>query len=141
MIEHRAVPGAADRKRNRSDQARPRACDETRRGGCGADSTDADKGTHDMAQIVRIDRNDLAEGNGDNVEQAAIEIQVLEMEYALVCEMAFVAGDYQFAVVMLNTFVIGNGIVPERAKSGDGQRTKQQHSGDVMRIETRHPLH
>ena len=37
-----------------------------------------------MTQVVRIDRDRMAEGDGNDVEQAAIEIKVLEAEDALV---------------------------------------------------------
>ncbi len=77
-----------DAQADRGDQARARTRDQSRRRRSGADPADADQRAQDMAQIVRIDRDQMTEGDGNDVEQAAIEIKVLEAEDALVRKAA-----------------------------------------------------
>ena len=61
----------------------------------------------------------MTEGDGNDVEQATIEIKVLEAEDALLREAAGVIGNDQRAVTLLHTFIIGDGVILEGAKRDD----------------------
>ncbi len=119
VVEHGAVPRAADAQADRGDQARARTRDHSRGRRSGSDPADADQCAEDMAQIIGIDRDQMTEGDGNDVEQAAVEIKVLEAEDALVREAAGIIGDDQLAVVMLHAFIVGDGVILEGAKRDD----------------------
>src|ERR1019366_9607686 len=79
----------------------------------------------------------MAEHDGDDIEQTAIEIKVLEFEQALVGKAAGVIGDDQFAVVMLDAFVVGDRVVLEGAERDDNKRGDQGQGRDVIGIGAR----
>ena len=81
----------------------------------------------------------MAEGDGNHIEQATIEIKVLEVEYALIPEAAGIIGDDQFAVVMLNAFIVGDRIVFESAQRDDGECGDENDGGDIIDAEVRGP--
>src|SRR5260370_34219652 len=92
-----------------------------------------------MAKVVRIDRDRMTEVDGNDVEQAPVEIKVLETEDALVREAARIIGDDQFGVVMLHAFIVGDRIVFV-SKQGDDDEGGQKHDGgDIMGFEARDP--
>ena len=124
-------------QRDRGDQARARTRDQSRGRRSGADPADAHHRAEDMTQIIGIDRDQMAEGDGDDVEQAAIEIKVFEGEDALVPEAAAIIGDDQFAVVMLHAFIVGDRVVLEGAQRDDDERGDQRDGGDITGVEAR----
>ena len=85
-----------------------------------------------MTQIVGIDREQMAQGDGNDVEQAAIKIKVIEMKYAEVTKPAHVVGDDQLAVMVLNTLVVGDRVIPEGAERDDDECRYQNASHDVI---------
>src|SRR5665811_1261281 len=113
--------------------------DRPRGGRGGADPADADQRTQDMAQIKGIDRDQMAEGDGNDIEQPAIEKKVLEAEYALVPEPAGIIGDDQLAVMMLNAFIVGNRIILEGAQRDDHEPGDKDNGGEIISVETRDP--
>ena len=68
VVEHCAVPRAAADQRDRGDQARARTRDQSCRRRSGTDPPNADQRTQDVTQIVRVDRDQVREGDGNNVE-------------------------------------------------------------------------
>ena len=72
-----------------------------------------------MAQIIGIDRDQMTEDDGNDVEQAAVEIEVLKAEDALVRQAAGIIGNDQLAVALLHLFIIGDGVILEGAKRDD----------------------
>ncbi|WP_456659098.1 hypothetical protein [Bradyrhizobium sp. JR3.5] len=92
-----------------------------------------------MAQIVGIDRNQVAQDNSDDVEKAAVEIQVVEAEEALVFEAAGIIGNDQFAVVMLNGLVVGDRIIPEGAKREGDEPGNEDNGRDIVDVGTADP--
>ncbi len=92
-----------------------------------------------MAKVVRIDRDRMTEGDGNDVEQAPVEIKVLETEDALVREAARIIGDDQFGVVILHALIVGDRIVFV-SKQDDDDEGGQKHDGcDIMGFEARDP--
>ena len=139
VVEHGAVPRAAGAERDRGDQGGARTRDQPRRCRRGADPADADQRAQDMAQVIGIDRNEMAEQDGGDIEQAAIEIQVLEVEDAEIVKAAGVVGDDQFAVVMLDAFIVGDRVVLEGAQRDHDQRGDQRDGGDIPGVAAREP--
>ena len=66
-----AAPCAADAESDRGNQGGARSGDQPRRRCSGADAADADQRAENMAQIIRIDRDQMAKRNGNQIEQAA----------------------------------------------------------------------
>src|SRR5438477_216101 len=91
-----------------------------------------------MAQIIWIEEDQMTKGHGNDVEQAAVEIKVLKIEYALIAEPARIISDDQFAIVVLHAFVVGDRIVPEGAQHEDdeagekGDEGVQHHYGELI---------
>ena len=137
VVEHGAVPRAADAQAGRGDQARARTRDQARGRRSGADPADADQRAQDMAQIIRIDRDQMAEGDGNDIEQPAIEKKVLEAEYALVPEAAGIIGDDQLAVMMLNRLIVGDRVVLEGTQRDDNERGDKDERGAIIGAEAR----
>src|ERR1700730_15175092 len=92
-----------------------------------------------MAQIVGIDRDKMAEADGNDIEHASIEIKVLEAEEALVPEAARIVGDDQFAVVMLHSFIVGDRIALVGQQRDEHERRQEHDGGDIMGLEERDP--
>src|SRR3984893_12487700 len=92
-----------------------------------------------MANVVRVDRDRMTEGDGTDVEQAPVEIKVLETEDALVREAARIIGDDQFGVVMLDTFIVGDRIVFVSKQCDDAEGGQEHDGGDVVAFEARDP--
>ena len=80
VIEHPAVPDAADGKQRGGDQARARAGDQTRRRPGGGDAADAEEGAEEMADVIDVERHCLGDERRHDVEQSAVEIEILERE-------------------------------------------------------------
>lgn len=74
-----------------------------------------------MAQLVLVDRQDLRKAEGGDVEQSAVEIEIVEFEQRLVREAAFVIGDDQLAIAMLHAFVVRNRVIL-KGPDGDGDK-------------------
>jgi hypothetical protein len=92
-----------------------------------------------MAQIVGIDREQMTEADGNDIEHAAIEIKILEAEEALVPEAARIVGDDQFAVVMLHSFIVGDRIALVGQQRDEHERRQEHDGGDIMGLEARDP--
>ena len=82
VVEHRAEPRAADRERDGGEKARARARDQPRGGPDRGDAADADQGAEQVPDHENVERQDAAEQDRDDVEQPAIEIEVLVGEDA-----------------------------------------------------------
>ena len=87
-----------------------------------------------MTQIVGIDRRDMGQGDRDDVEQAAVEVEVLEGEEIARRKSAAVVRNDQFAVVMLHAFIIGDRVVPEREQRGDGESQKKAAGQETITL-------
>ena len=89
VIEHRAVPRAAQRDRERGQERGARAADGARRGPGRDNAADAGQRREQVADRVgRRAGADLCKPNGDEIEQAAIEIKISEMKHRLIDEPA-----------------------------------------------------
>ena len=119
VVEHGAVPRAADAQADCGDQGRARTRDQSRSRRGGDDPTNAHQRAEDMAQIIGIDRNQMTEGDGNDVEQAPVEIKVLEAEDALLRQAAGIIGNDQLTVALLHFFIVGDGVILEGAKHHD----------------------
>lgn len=84
-----------------------------------------------MAKFIRIDREQVAEADCDDIEQPAIEVKVVEAKYALIMEAAAIVAENQFAVVMLHWFVVGNRVLFEGQEREDHQRGDEGHGSDI----------
>ena len=93
MVEYRAIPRAAQCQANCGDEARTRTRDKPRGGRSRADPANANQRAQDMTEVVRIDRDQMSDGDGDDVEQATVEIKILEAEETLILEAAGIIPD------------------------------------------------
>ncbi len=134
VVEHGAVPGAAHRKRSCSDQAGTRPRDQSRRRRASCDPGDPRHRAQNMAQFEGMERNDLGDRHGDDVEQAAIEVEILKGEQVASCKSAPVIVDDQFAVMVLHTLVVGNRVVPEGEQRDNRQRREEREGQEIVRI-------
>ena len=134
VVEHRAIPGAAQAQGECRDQARARTRNQPRGRGGSRDAADPRDRAENMAQRVGIDRNDLGEADRDHVEQAAIEIEVLVGEEIAVGKAAAVIGDDQLAIVVLHAFIVGDRVVAEGEQRDDCDGGQQQAGGDVIGV-------
>jgi hypothetical protein len=132
VIEHAAIPDAAERQRQPRQQSGPRPGDHP--GGREGRRHPADAGerAHHVTNVIGVERQQMREQDRDDVEQAAVEIEVLKIEDRLVRKAALVIGDDQFAVVVLQAFIVGNGVFLER---GEDQRDEHRHQQDGRQIE------
>ena len=80
MIEHRPDPGTANGERRRRDEPRPRTGNQPRRGEGRGDAGDADQAAEKVADEIAIERQRLFEQRGHDIEQPAIEVEILEFE-------------------------------------------------------------
>ena len=81
----------------------------------------------------------MAERDGGDVEQAAIEIKVLQAEHAQGGEAAGIIGDDQFAVAMLQAFIVGDRVILEGEQGDDDQRRDQGDGGEIAGVGARDP--
>jgi hypothetical protein len=137
VVEHPAKPRPANRQRQRGEHARAGARDQPRRRPCRANAADADHDAKQMADDVDIRRHDTADQNRRDVEQPAVEIEILVGEDAAVFEPAGVVAQDQLAVAVLNLFVVGNCVVAKRQQRGRKQARDQQHRDGIERIGAR----
>ena len=137
MIEHRAVPRAAHRKRRRCQKPGAGPGDGSRRRPHRGDAADAAKRRQQVPDLVKIEWKKFLDADRNHVEQAAVQIEVPEMKQRLVDEAARVIGDDHLAVTLLHLLVIGDGVVAEGENDEDNQRTEQQHRRDVVTINAR----
>ena len=141
MIEHGAIPGAAQAQGECGDQAgartRNQAC---RRRGAG-DAANSRERAENVAQRVGIEGNDLCEADRDHVEQTTIEIEIFVGEEVAIDKAAAVISDDQLAVVMLNALIVGDRVVAESEQRNDCDGRQQQAGGDVVRVRRQEGAH
>jgi len=77
----------------------------------------------------------MAEDYGNDIEKAAIEIEILKAEDVLIAEPAGIIVDYQLAVVMLHAFVIRDGIVAERVQCDHNEGREKKCGSEVKAVE------
>ena len=106
MIEHPAVPNAANSQRDTRHQSGARPGNHSGGGPGRYHAADAGDGAHNMANVVKIERQNMREQGGDNVEQPAVEIKIAEIKNRSVGKTAAVIGDDQVAVMLLEAFVV-----------------------------------
>ena len=75
-----------------------------------------------------------AEQDRHDVEQPAVEIEILVAEHRAVGEAAGVIGQDQFAVAVLDLFVVGDRVVAKGQQRDREQRRDQQPRRDIERI-------
>jgi hypothetical protein len=114
VVEHRAVPGPAQRERQGRKHARARSADHARGRPGRRDAADANQHAEPMPDHVNVGRQDISDQHGNDVEQPAVEIEVAEIEQRPIGKSAGVIGDDELAVAMLHFFVVGNGVVVQR---------------------------
>src|SRR5450631_2028364 len=90
-----------------------------------------------MTQIVGISGNDVGERHGSDIEQSAVEVEILESKQVANAESAPVILDDQFAIVMLHAFIVGNRVILEGAQHDDNERSDQRDGGDITGVEAR----
>ena len=76
VVEHGAVPCAANCKGHSRDQTRARTRNQSRRRCAGGYPANPRHGAKDMTQFVGISRNDIGERHDNNVEQSAVEVKI-----------------------------------------------------------------
>jgi hypothetical protein len=91
-----------------------------------------------VTDIVELKGENSREQRGDDIEQPAVEIKIIEVEKRLVAETAAVVGDDEFAVPVLHGFIVGYRVVTEGQKNEDGQRQQQQRPGEIETINSRY---
>ena len=135
MVEHRAIPGPAERQHQCSDEAGAWTGDRPCGRPGGRNAADAGECAQQMAQFIKVERDDLGDKRGDDVEQAAIEVEIVEVEQREVSHAAGVVGDDQFAVVLLHAFIIADAIVA-KGQHDDGEeqshQTRRRHAIRVV---------
>ena len=137
VVEHRAVPGAAHRKRGAAKSPARGPAMAARCRPHRGDAADAGKRRQQMPDLVKIERKELLEADRDHVKQAAIQIEIPEMKQRLVDKAARVIGDDHLAVTLLHFLVIGDGVVAEGENDEDNQRAEQQQRRDVVTVDAR----
>src|ERR1700683_4763486 len=108
MVEHRAIPNAADGERQRGQESSARASDGTRGRPNRSDAANTGKTRKQMTNRIRIERENFLQPDRDDVKQAAIEIEIFEVEDGLIGQAAGVILYDQLAVALLNILVVGN---------------------------------
>ena len=137
MVEHRAVPDPAYRERRRCKETRARSADGPRGGPGRADSADADQSRNCVADGVSIERKDLFESDRNQIEQAAIEVEVLEMEHRLIGKPARVIGDDELAVALLDFLIVGDRVIAKGEGHEDDERAKERRRRQVVTLQPR----
>ena len=128
MVEHGAVPRAAKCEGDRRNQARARARNQSRDRGTGGDAANPQQGAEDVTQLVGIDRNDMSERHGDDVEQAAVEVEIFEGEEIANPESTLVIRDDQLAIAMLHGLIVGDRVVLEGEQRDDDKLSLKVNS-------------
>ena len=77
VVEHRAEPRAADRERDVREKTGARARDQPRGGPDRGDAANADQRAEQVPDRENVERQDAAEQDRGDVEQPAVEIEVL----------------------------------------------------------------
>jgi hypothetical protein len=126
VVEYRPEPRPADRQRGGGQKAGARTRDQPRRGPGGYDAADADDSAQQMADGEDVGRQDPRQQNRNDVEQPAIEKQILVFKHRPVGQAAGVIGQDQFAIAMLDLFIVGDCVIAERCQRGHQQGRDQQ---------------
>ena len=84
-----------------------------------------------MAQVIDLQRHDMAQRHRDDVEQAAIQIEIVELKQGAVGEAAFVIIEDQLTVMMLHPLVVGDGVDAEGHHHEDEQCCEQRQRGEI----------
>ena len=100
-----------------------------------ADPANAGQRGQQVPDGVRIERQQLLHADRDNVEQAAIQIQIPEVKQPLIDKAAGVIGDDHFAVALLHFLVVGDGVVAEGARHQNEQQGDQQRRREIVAVE------
>ena len=77
-------------------------------------AADACKRAEQVTDVVDVERQQVCEEHGDDVEETAVEVEIAEVEHRAVGKPALVVGDDQFAVLLLQALVIRDCVFPER---------------------------
>ena len=139
MIEHRAVPGAAHRKRDRRKQSRARTANGTRRRPDRGNAADAGQCRQQMSNGVWVERKNFLKPDGDKVEQAAVEIEIPEMKDRLIGEAAGIIANNQLAVALLHLLVVRDAVVAEREGDEADQRKENERRREIVSVHARNP--
>jgi hypothetical protein len=126
VVKHRAIPDAASRKCQGGKE--PRAC--TANGACGGpggdNAADADQPGKQVADGVGIKRQDTLQADRQHIEEASVQIEVLEMEHGLVGKPACIVSDDEFAVLLLHFLIIGDRIIAEGESDQNDKYRKER---------------
>ncbi len=139
MVEHRAIPNAADGERQRGQESGARASDATRGRPNRSDATNTGKTRKQMTNRIRIERENFLQSDGYDVEQAAIEIEIFEVEDGLIGQAAGVILYDQLAVALLNILVVGNAVVAESECNETDQRHEDEPGREIVSVDARKP--
>ena len=134
VIEHRAVPRAAQRNRERGQERGARAADSARRGPDRDNAADTGQRREQVADRVGLKRKQILQAKGDEIEQAAIEIKISEMKHRLIDEAAPIIGDDQLGIALLHLFVVGDRVVAKRVGDENDQRAEQNRCHCVVTV-------
>jgi hypothetical protein len=88
VIEHRAVPGTAHRKRRRGKEARAGPSNGSRHRPDGGNAAEAGQRRQQVPDLVGIERNELLEADRNEIEEAAVQIKIAKMKQRLFDEAA-----------------------------------------------------
>ena len=92
-----------------------------------------------MPHRIGVERDDLFQPDRGDIEQTAVEIEILEMKHRVVGKSARVIAEDQLAVTLLHLLVIGDRIIAEGAGDENNERREEQRCRQVMTISAREP--
>ena len=92
-----------------------------------------------MPHRIGVERDDLFQPDRGDIEQTAVEIEILEMKHRLVGKSARVVAEDQLAVTLLHLLIIGDRIIAEGAGDENDERSEKQRRRQIMTINTREP--
>ena len=92
-----------------------------------------------MPHRIGVERDDLFQPDRGDIEQTAVEIEILEMKHRLVGKSARVVAEDQLAVTLLHLLIIGDRIIAEGAGDENDERSEKQCRRQIMTINAREP--
>jgi hypothetical protein len=101
------------------------------------DAADAGHRGQQVANGVGVERQELLQPDGDEIEQAAVETKIAEMKQRLVGKAGGIVGDDHLAVALLYFLVVRDRVVLEGEKYECHERGEEQPRRQVEFVHAR----
>src|SRR5216684_468022 len=89
------------------------------------DASNGEGGVYQMPRLIQVEWGDSCRRLGDEIEESAVQVQVLELERRMVTEEAGVEGDDAIAIHPLDIFVPRRPVVAKRPEGDDREYSKE----------------